>query len=71
MTQDIRWRQRFQNFTQAVNLFKEPLEKGVDHLSDLEKEGVVQRFEYTLELGWKTLKDYMEEEGMVIAPLTD
>jgi len=35
-----------------------------------EKEGVVQRFEYTYELGWKTLKDYLENSGLVIFPVT-
>jgi len=36
----------------------------------LEKEGMVQRFEYTLELAWKTLKDYLEYEGQDIKPVT-
>ena len=36
----------------------------------LEKEGVVQRFEYTFELAWKTLKDYLEASGLVISPVT-
>lgn len=43
---------------------------GDSELSDLEKEGVVQRFEYTYELAWKTLKDYLEDSGLVIAPVT-
>jgi nucleotidyltransferase substrate binding protein (TIGR01987 family) len=36
----------------------------------LEKEGVIQRFEYTFELAWKTLKDYLEGGGLVITPIT-
>jgi len=36
----------------------------------LEKEGVIQRFEYTFELAWKTLKDRLEHDGLVIAPAT-
>jgi hypothetical protein len=32
----------------------------------LEKERVVQRFEYTLELEWETIKDYLEESGVVL-----
>ncbi|MCM3714432.1 nucleotidyltransferase substrate binding protein [Alkalihalobacillus oceani] len=32
-------------------------------LSKLEKEGIIQRFEYTFELSWKTLKDYLEAQG--------
>ncbi len=35
----------------------------IEELSLLEKEGVVQRFEYTYELAWKTLKDYLEYNG--------
>jgi nucleotidyltransferase substrate binding protein (TIGR01987 family) len=59
--QDIRWRQRFQNFKKAFEQLRDPVLK-VDELSDLEKEGMVQRFEYTFELAWKTLKDYLEEQ---------
>lgn len=59
--QDIRWRQRFQNFKKAFEQLKDSVLK-VDELSDLEKEGMVQRFEHTFELAWKTLKDYLEEQ---------
>jgi nucleotidyltransferase substrate binding protein (TIGR01987 family) len=59
--QDIRWRQRFQNFKKAFEQLRDSVLK-VDELSDLEKEGMVQRFEYTFELAWKTLKDYLEEQ---------
>jgi nucleotidyltransferase substrate binding protein (TIGR01987 family) len=38
----------------------------LDELSQLEKEGIIQRFEYTLELGWKTLKDKMEFDGLIL-----
>jgi len=36
----------------------------VDKLSVLEKEGMVQRFEYTFELAWKTLKDFLEDQNV-------
>jgi nucleotidyltransferase substrate binding protein (TIGR01987 family) len=36
----------------------------------LEKEGCIQRFEYAFELAWKTMKDYLESEGLVISPMT-
>jgi nucleotidyltransferase substrate binding protein (TIGR01987 family) len=36
-------------------------------LNQLEKEGVIQRFEYCFELAWKTTKDYMEANGFVFA----
>jgi nucleotidyltransferase substrate binding protein (TIGR01987 family) len=70
MDPNIRWKQRFQNLNRAVLLLQEALEGGVEQLSILEKEGVVQRFEFTLELAWKTLKDYLEYSGVVIEPVT-
>jgi nucleotidyltransferase substrate binding protein (TIGR01987 family) len=70
MGSPVRWKQRFQNLSRAVALLREPFDRGVDRLSVLEKEGVVQRFEFTLELAWKTLKDYLEFEGVVIEPAT-
>jgi nucleotidyltransferase substrate binding protein (TIGR01987 family) len=70
MNLDIRWKQRFQNFDRSVVLLREPLAGGVDKLSLLEKEGVVQRFEVALELAWKTLKDYLEHQGVEISPVT-
>jgi nucleotidyltransferase substrate binding protein (TIGR01987 family) len=51
-------------------LLREALERGPGALSPLEKEGTVQRFEYCLELAWKTVKDYLAESGVVIAPVT-
>lgn len=70
MNPDIRWKQRFQNFDRAFRLLREALERKPEALSLLEKEGVIQRFEYTFELAWKTLKDYLEESGLVISPVT-
>jgi nucleotidyltransferase substrate binding protein (TIGR01987 family) len=64
---DIRWKQRFQNFDRAFVLLRSALEDGLGALKALEKEGVVQRFEYTFELAWKTIKDYLEDSGMVFA----
>jgi nucleotidyltransferase substrate binding protein (TIGR01987 family) len=61
---DIRWKQRLKNFQQA---FKQ-LEAAVSlfnsrQLSDLEKQGLIQAFEFTHELAWTTLKDYFEYQG--------
>jgi nucleotidyltransferase substrate binding protein (TIGR01987 family) len=53
-----------------VNLLREALEHGPSALNALEQEGVIQRFEYTFELAWKTMKDYLEQSGFVISPLT-
>ena len=63
MNNEIRWKQRFEHFQNAYKNFAEVAVEGVDDLSNLEKEGFVQRFEYTFELAWKTLKDYLTENG--------
>jgi len=68
MNQDIRWQQRFQNFDRAVVLLRECFDREITTLSALEKEGTTQRFEFTMELAWKTLKDYLEYEGRVVQP---
>ena len=67
---DIRWKQRFQNFQKAFMLLHEALEHGPSELSLLEKEGVIQRFEYSFELALKTVKDFLEDGGLVITPVT-
>ena len=69
MEEDIRWEQRFENFEKAFLLLKSPFE-GEGEFSDLEKEGIIQRFEYTFELAWKTLKDYLEFSGIIIEEAT-
>jgi nucleotidyltransferase substrate binding protein (TIGR01987 family) len=69
MATDIRWKQRFDNFDRAFVLLREVYERGVASLSQLEKEGAIQRFEFAFELAWKTLEDYMEEQGVVIQPV--
>ncbi len=63
-----RWKYRFRNFSRAHSLLREAAEDDPKRLSDLEREGLVQRFEYTFELAWKTLKDRLEYEGMKISP---
>ena len=70
MKRNIRWQQRFENFERAFTLLREAFEKDVAEMSDLEKEGVVQRFEYTFELAWKTLKDYLVYSGIAFDQIT-
>jgi len=59
----LRWRQRFQNLDRAFGQLTSAVQR-IAELSDLEKEGLVQRFEYTFELSWKTLKDYLASNGV-------
>ncbi len=64
---DIRWQQRLVNFSRALALLRQAMANGPAVLNQLEKEGVIQRFEYCFELAWKTTKDYMEANGFVFA----
>ncbi len=66
MDQDVRWQQRFKNFESAIKLLQEVPALDLGTLSQLEKEGIIQRFEFTLELAWKTLKDKMEYDGLIL-----
>ncbi len=70
MKQDIRWKQRFENFDRALTLLHEPIDRGIETLSALEMEGTVQRFEVAIELAWNTMKDYLEYQGAIIDPKT-
>lgn len=68
---DVRWRQRFQNFERAYLLLRSALEeRATDTFNQLELEGLIQRFEYTFELAWKTLKDYLEHSGILLPQIT-
>jgi len=70
MRNDTRWKQRLENFERAFLLLQEAFKKDSAEMSDLEKEGAVQRFEYTFELAWKTLKDYLDYSGVVFDQIT-
>ena len=59
---DIRWRQRFQNLKNAYRqLEKASLQSP---LNELERAGLIQTFNFTFELCWKTLKDYLDAQGL-------
>ena len=51
------------NFTKALARLKEGIAK-YDEADDLLRDGVIQRFEFTFELAWKTLKAVFEDEGL-------
>ncbi|WP_421854263.1 nucleotidyltransferase substrate binding protein [Marinomonas sp.] len=58
-----RWKQRFQNYKKALLQLNEAVEAYDEKSPNIIKEGVLQRFEFTHELAWKVLKDYLEYEG--------
>lgn len=61
-TQDVRWIQRFNHFSKAFAQLKEAVELSEQRkLSKLEEQGLIQAFEYTHEMAWNTLKDFLEE----------
>ncbi|CAK8713614.1 Nucleotidyltransferase [Candidatus Electrothrix gigas] len=61
MTQDIRWKQRFSNYQKALRQLQKFIDKG--EFSELEEQGLIKSFEYTYELAWNTLKDFLEFQG--------
>jgi nucleotidyltransferase substrate binding protein (TIGR01987 family) len=59
---DIRWKQRFYNFSKALGQLQKFIDKR--DLNELEEQGLIQAFEYTYELAWNTIKDYYEHQGV-------
>lgn len=59
---DIRWEQRFTNYRKALSQLRKFFDK--DELSDLEEQGLIKAFEYTYELAWNTMKDFLEYQGI-------
>ncbi len=66
MEQDIRWQQRFQSYENAFSQLQRFLEK--ETLNEFEEQGLIQCFEYTYELAWNLMKDYLTYQG--ILPIT-
>jgi nucleotidyltransferase substrate binding protein (TIGR01987 family) len=68
---DPRWVLRFENFARAFLLLREGIEILQEpNVPDIVREGVVQRFEYTWELAWKTLKDYLVFKKVTLDKVT-
>ncbi len=67
MNKEIRWKQRFQNLEKAYVFLKDGLKR--PELDILQQAGIIQGFEFTFELSWKTLKDLLEHLGTIaVAP---
>ncbi|MDR5639018.1 HI0074 family nucleotidyltransferase substrate-binding subunit [Thermosynechococcus sp. PP45] len=58
----MRWQQRLQNFGRVLIRLETACAQ--EEYSELERAGLVQMFEFTLELAWKTLKDLLFYEGL-------
>lgn len=64
MDQDVRWKQRLSNYSKALVELQSAIDLSkMRSLTRLEKQGLIQCFEYTHELAWKTLKDFLEAQG--------
>lgn len=63
MSPSLRFQQRFEHFQRAYLNLEEVVNMGRDDFSNLEKEGIIQRFEVLIELCWKVIKDFLESEG--------
>jgi len=62
---DIRWKQRFNNYSKAFQTLIAAVELARSReLSELEQQGLIQSFEFTHDLAWNVLKDYLEEKGI-------
>lgn len=61
---DIRWQQRLGNYAKALEQLGNAVATSQQRaLSDLEKQGLIQAFEFTHELAWNVMKDYFEYQG--------
>ena len=64
MTEDIRWIQRFDNFKRSLKQLDNAMVINAERaLNELEKQGVIQAFEYNYELAWNLIKDFYEYQG--------
>lgn len=61
---EIRWQQRMENFGKALAQLQSACVQ--NQYSDLERAGLIQMFEFTMELAWNTLKDLLFYEGFEV-----
>ncbi|MFC3416222.1 nucleotidyltransferase substrate binding protein [Algoriphagus hitonicola] len=61
--EDVRWKQRFSNFSKAMGHLEKALQ--IPNPDLVQKAGIIQFFEMSFELAWNLVKDYLEEQGFV------
>ena len=62
---DVRWKQRLHNYKKALVTLESAVELAKTRkLTDLEKQGTIQGFEFTFEIAWNLMKDFLEEQGI-------
>ncbi|MDR2171349.1 MAG: nucleotidyltransferase substrate binding protein [Planctomycetaceae bacterium] len=62
MNPELRWRQRLENLNRSFKHFELACKQ--NHYSELELAGLIKSYELTFELCWKTLKDYLQNDGI-------
>jgi len=67
-TLDVWWRQRLSNLTKACTLLAEIQTFDAARTPAIIREGFIKRFEVAFDLAWKTLKDYLEYQGLKFQP---
>ena len=66
-----RWQYRFANFSRAYVLLQEANDLNSENkLDQLGKEGMIRRFKHSADLAWKTIKDYLEDQGLALSQRT-
>ena len=63
MNTSKRWQQRFANLEKSYLFLLSAMQK--ESYTPLEISGLIKTFEFTFELSWKTLKDYLQAEGIL------
>ncbi len=60
--------QKIENYKRALTQLEEAVKRYRQSPEDtLYRDGLIQRFEFTVELAWKSMKEYLEDQGMVLS----
>ncbi len=64
-SKDVRWKQRFENFEKARKKLHHALSVyQQDRDNEIYQMALIQSFEFNFELGWKTVKDFLQYQGI-------